>query len=175
MPDDDGIHDERGIEELSRVIEAEPDFVDAFLAIEDGNVNAQVFTLLLKTLLTALSRQPAQAELHYQCGRVLARLGRHEEAIRENEQAVELKPEFTRALIELGKLYHQTDRDADAATRLEQAIAAGADYADVHYLLGNLYRNQGRVGRARSAYRRALLLNDRYEAAHEALEALPAA
>ncbi|MCH8914168.1 MAG: tetratricopeptide repeat protein [Planctomycetes bacterium] len=175
MPDGDPVDDERGMAELSRVIESEPDFVDAFLAIPVGRVDERVFAMLLATLERALERQPAHAELHYQCGRVLARLGRREDAISENEQAVLIDPRFTRSLIELGKLYQQTDRSADASTRLEQAIAAGAEYADVYYLLGNLYRKQGFIGRARSAYRRALVLNDHYDAAIKALEALPVA
>ena len=175
MSEGDPTDDEQGILELSRVIEAEPDFLDAFLALPDGRLDERVFSMLLKTLAAALARCPEHAELHCHCGRVLARLGRNDEAISENERAVELDPTCIRALIELGKLYHQTDRRADATTRLEQAIAAGADYADVHYLLGNLYRDQGKVTRARSAYRRALLLNDRYEAALRALQALPAA
>lgn len=174
MPHDPG-HDDRGIEELSRVIEAEPDFVDAFLALPTERTDERIFAMLLETLKTAVGRRPEHAELHYHCGRVLARLGRNGDAIDENERAVEIDPTFTRALIELGKLYQQTDRSADAATRLERAIAAGTEYADVYYLLGNLYRDQGQVTRARSAYRRALLINDRYEAAMAALEALPAA
>lgn len=174
MPHDPD-HDDRGIEELSRVIEADPDFVDAFLALPTERADERIFVILLKTLKAALGRHPEHAELHYHCGRVLSRLGRNRDAINENERAVEIDPTFTRALIELGKLYHQTDRSADATTRLERAIAAGAEYADVYYLLGNLYRDQGQVTRARSAYRRALLINDRYEAAMEALEALPAA
>jgi tetratricopeptide (TPR) repeat protein len=175
MSDGDQADDEQGILELARVIEAEPDFVDAFLALPGGQLDERIFALLLRTLAAALARQPEHSELHYQCGRLLARLGRNDEAISQNERAVELNPTCVRALIELGKLYHQTDRRADAMTRLEQAIAAGADFADVYYLLGNLYRDQGKVSRARSAYRHALLLNDRYEAALRALETLPAA
>jgi tetratricopeptide (TPR) repeat protein len=175
MPECDRADDSRGIEELSRVIEADPDFVDAFLSIPLGEVDEQVFAMLLKTLETALERQPEQAELHYHCGRVLARLGRCEDAISRNERAVAIEPTFVRALIELGKLYKQTDRSADAATRLEQAIAAGAEFAGVYFMLGNLYRDQGLVTNARNAYRRALVLNNRYEAAQKALQALPAA
>jgi len=174
MPVADPLADTAGIEELSRVIEAEPDFVDAFLLITPGEVDEQVFAVLLKTLGTALARQPEHAELHFHCGRVLARLGRRDAAISANERAVKLDPTSTRALIELGRLYHETDRGADATTRLEQAVAAGADYADVHFLLGNLYRDGGQLGRARSAYHRALLINDRYEAARTALDLLPA-
>lgn len=169
------VDEARGLEELSRVIEAEPGFVDAFLSIRSGEVNEQVFAVLLGALETTLRRQPTHAELHHLCGRVLERLGRPQDAIAENERAVQIDPSFTRALIELGKLYRMTDRNAQAVTRLEQAIAAGADYADVHYLLGNLYRDRGQVGQARSAYRRALVLNERYDAAMKALEALPAA
>ncbi|MEK7757290.1 MAG: tetratricopeptide repeat protein, partial [Planctomycetota bacterium] len=164
--------DRRGIEELSRLIEADPDFVDAFLSIPAGEVDERVFAMLLSTLEVALERQPEHAELHFHCGRVLDRLGRRDAAIGANERAVEIDPTFTRALIELGKLYRDTDRTEDATTRFEQAIFAGAEYADVYYLLGNLYRDQGQVGRARNAYRRALAINNGYEAAQQALVAL---
>jgi len=174
IPAQEPMADQRGIEDLSRVIEAEPDFVDAFLSIPVGEVDEHVFAMLLKTLELALERQPEHAELHYHCGRVLDRLGRREDAICQNERAVQIDPKFTRALIELGKLYGKTDRSDDATSRLEQAVAAGADYADVHYLLGNLYRDRGQLNRARSAYRRALTINERYEAAQKALQALPA-
>jgi len=170
----DETEDRRGINELSKVLESEPDFVDAFLSIPAGAVDGAVFALLLETLRAALERQPEHAELHYHCGRVLDRLGRRGDAIGENEKAVELAPTFTKALIELGKLYQATDRTADATTRFEQAIKAGAEYADVYYLLGNLYRKQGQIGRARSAYRRALAINEKYEAAQRALAELAA-
>jgi tetratricopeptide (TPR) repeat protein len=166
--------DLRGIEELSRIIEIDPDFVDAFLSIPAGDLDEQVFAMLLRTLEAALERQPEHAELHYHCGRVLQRLGRNEAAIDENEKAVRIDPMFTRALIELGRLYHQTDRRDDATTRLEQAIEAGAEYADVYYLLGNLYRDKGEITLARSAYRRALDINTGYEEARQALAALTA-
>jgi tetratricopeptide (TPR) repeat protein len=169
---DENAADPRGIAELSRIIEAEPDFVDAFLSIPAGQVDDAVFAMLLSTLRVALERQPEHAELHYHCGRVLDRLGRRGDAIDENERAVELDPTFIRALIELGKLYHATDRAADATTRLEQAIRSGAEYADVYFLLGNLYRDQGRVGQAKTAYVHALAINASFEAAQKALAEL---
>jgi tetratricopeptide (TPR) repeat protein len=172
MPVSDPEWDARELDELSRTIESEPDFVDAFLSLSDGEVEPSVFAILLRTIQAALERQPEHAELHHHCGRVLERLGRRQAAIDANERAVRIDPKFTRALIELGKLYQQTDRNADATTRLEQAVAAGAEYADVYYLLGNLYRDQGQTQRAQSAYRRALRINQRYEAAREALAAL---
>jgi tetratricopeptide (TPR) repeat protein len=170
---DDSAFDDEGIEELSRVIEAEPDFVDAFLSIPVGDVDEGVFAMLLRTIERALERQPEHAELHFHCGQVLKRLGRKDAAIEASERAARLRPKFIRALIELGRLYQETDRTADAATRLEQAVAAGGEYADVFYLLGKSYHEQGQFGRARTAYHRALELNRGFEAAERALAALP--
>lgn len=175
MPAADAPADAPGVEELSRVIEQESDFVDAFLALPPGTVDDRVFMMLLETIYRVLARQPQHAELHCHCGRVLARLGRSAEAIAENERAVAIDPKCVRALIELGRLYQQTDRHRDATQRLEQAVQAGAEYADIYFLLGNLYRDQGYVQEARSAYRRALILNQRYEAASKALDALTVA
>jgi tetratricopeptide (TPR) repeat protein len=175
MPSDTAADDPTGREELARVIEAEPEFVDAFLGLQQGIVDQRVFTMLLETLHDVLARRPEHAELHLHCGRILARLGRSDEAIAENERAVAIDPKCVRALIELGKLYRQTDRRADATSRLEQAVRAGAEYADVYFLLGNLYREQGYVQKARTAYRRALTINHRYEAASMALDAMTVA
>jgi tetratricopeptide (TPR) repeat protein len=172
-PPAEQVVDHAGIETLSQVIATEPDFVDAFLSIPLGEVDQDIFAMLLETLQVALERQPEHAELHFHCGRVLARLGRPSDAIVATERAVEIEPNFVRALIELGRLYQQTDRNEDAATRWEQAIAAGAEYADVYYLLGNLYRDQGQLARARESYRHALELNDHYLDARLALELLP--
>ena len=174
LPGDEASDDPEGIEELTRVIEADPDFVDSFLSIPPGQVDLRVFAVLLKTIETALENQPEQAEFHFHCGQVLSRLGRQEEAIDANERAVGINPRSTRALIALGRLYQQTDRDADATKRLEEAVKAGAEYADVFYMLGNLYRNDGRITDSRKAYRRALTINDKYQDAREALAALPA-
>jgi tetratricopeptide (TPR) repeat protein len=166
--------DEADIQQLSMIVAKDPEFVDAFLALSEEEVNPELLGLLLRTLEAALEHQPEHAELRHHCGRVLERLGRREAAIRANERAVSIDPGFTRALIELGRLYGKTNRRADAVTRLESALKAGADYADVHYLLGSLYRDLGQIERARRSFERALKLNGAYTAAHEALEALVA-
>ena len=172
MPDDDPEQDTGGIEELSRVIEEDADFVDAFLSIPVADAQEQLFAVLLNTIRVALERQPQHAELHFHCGRVLDKLGRQADAINANEKAVRINPRFTRALIELAKLYSATDRWADATTRLEQAIAGGADYADVYLMLGDLYQQQGDQEQARGAYGNALRINSEYGAAQKAMATL---
>ena len=173
MPDEPVVSDE-GVQELSRLIEADPDFADAFLALNIAEVDETVYAMLARTIQLAIARNPRQADLHYQCGRVLERLGRAQEAIEATERAVNINPRYVQALIQLARLYQKTDRRACATTRLEQTILLGAEYADTYYLLGNLYRDSGQLERARWAYEHALRINSSFEAAREALASLAA-
>ncbi len=178
MPPEASEADDPAIEVLSRVIEAEPDFVDAFLGLPTGDQNVEldreVYAVLAHTLNRALDHRPESAGLHQAAGRVLHRLGRTSEAIAAAEKAVALHPDYVQALIQLAQLYQQTNRHQDAQERLEQALQLGVRYADVYYLLGNLYRRNGKLERARWAYEQALLVNNRYEAARVALATLAA-
>ncbi|MCP4593584.1 MAG: tetratricopeptide repeat protein [bacterium] len=174
MPSPGDAEDDAALDELSTLLEAEPDFVEAFLALESADVNPEVFILLAATLDRALERSPEHADLHYHCGCVLSRLGRTDEAIAAIERAIGLRPQSAKALIQLAKLYRQGDRHADACERLEEAIRLGAEYADVYYLLGNVYRDDGQVERARQAYQHALGINPQYTEALRALESVDA-
>jgi tetratricopeptide (TPR) repeat protein len=174
MPKDREADSDAAIEELSRVIERDPEFADALLALDPGEVDETAFAMLARTMQRAVARNPRHAELHFHCGRVLERVGRTTEAIEAIERAVDLDPRYVKALILLARLYQQTDRYADATTRLEQTVLLGAEFADTYYLLGNLYRDTGQLERARWAYEHALKINSRYEAAQRALASLAA-
>ena len=174
MPEADGSEDDEAIEQLSRIVESEPGFVDAFLALPLEEVEASVYALLAEILNRALARRPQEPALHCARGQVLELLGRPAEAIAATERAVDLDPRFVQALIQLARLYQQTDRHQDAMTRLEEVLRLGAEFADVYYLLGNLYRGDGQTEQARRAYLSALRINDRYEAARAALQTLAA-
>ena len=174
MPEAGEIHADAGIAELAQAVASDPDFVDAFLSLPSAEVEPDTYTMLLRTLGLALERQPEQAELHFHCGQVLSRIGRRDDAIAQNEWALALRPRYTRALVELARLYQLTNRNDDALTRLREAIAAGAEYADVYFMLGNVHRERGEVAAARRAYEHALAINGRYRDAQLALEALAA-
>jgi len=174
VPEDARDHDESALEQLSDAIANEPDFVEAFLALPESEVDIEVFSTLAVTIERALRNRPEFADLHYHCGAVYRRLGRQHDAIEHTERAVQINPKYINALILLAQLYGQTDQWAKGIERLEQAIQAGADYPDVHCLIGRLCQVGGQLDRARKAYRRALDLNRNYRAARDALEALPA-
>lgn len=164
--------EEAAIVRLSEAITAEPDFVEAFLSLPSTEVDRDIFSVLASAIEQALEHHPEFADLHYHCGEVCRRLGRQAEAIAHVEKAVSLNPRYVSALIRLARLYGETDRWREGMKRLEQAIDAGGDYPDVHFMMGRLAQRDGQADRARQAYRRALDLNDGYEAARDALHAL---
>lgn len=159
--------------DIIRRIETDPDVLDAFTAMRADRLDKNGAEILLSAVQRINAKNSGFAEYRYHAGRLLARLGREEEAVRELEVAVQIDPGYLRALIELGRVLLATGRGEEAATRFEQAILAGGDYADVFYDLGNAYKSGGKFIEARAAYRRALDLNGSYEAAMKALTELP--
>ncbi len=175
MPDEEDAHcNAADLDVLSKTIETDPEFAEAFFEIDDDDVNDTVYQMLVAVLMQAVQRSPQRARLHYLCGAALARLNRSDDAIAAVEQAVSIDPRYVKALILLAKLYECSDRPRDAASRLEQTILLGAEYADTYYLLGNLYCDSGQIERARWAYNEALRINSDYEAARRALDTLAA-
>ncbi len=174
MPGSGDYDDEHAVEELSRIIDADPEFIDAFIELPPSEVDEELHNLLQVAVDRAIARSPQCADLHYQHGRLLDHTGQADDAIKSIERALAIAPRSIHAMIQLARLYQKTDRSADATRRLEEALQLGVQYPDVYVLLGHLYRDAGRNGPARDAYRRAIRLNQGYEAAKDALEALPA-
>lgn len=175
MPaDDDAQCNAADLDVLSKTIEDDPEFAEAFFEIDDDGVNDSVYQMLVGVLMQAIQRSPQRARLHYLCGAALAQLNRSDDAIAAVEQAVSIDPRYVKALILLAKLYECSERPLDAASRLEKTILLGAEYADTYYLLGNLYCDTGQIERARWAYEQALRINSNYEAARKALDTLAA-
>ena len=73
--------DDVGVEQLRRIVEVEPEFIDAFLALPGENVDPGVYRTLAETLNRVLQQGSGNAALHRACGQVLARLGRADDAI----------------------------------------------------------------------------------------------
>ncbi|NLX22030.1 MAG: tetratricopeptide repeat protein [Phycisphaerae bacterium] len=164
--------DDASLDQLGKAIVAEPDFVAAFLSLPESEVDGEVFSTLAATLERVLQEHPEFADLHYHCGEVYRRLDQRLNAIAHAEQAVQLNPRYVKALVLLAELYGQTEQWAMGVERLEQAVRAGANYPDVHYLMGRLFHAGGKWDQAWASFERALDLNEDYQAAREAMEAL---
>lgn len=161
------------MDKLTEIIAKEPEFVAAFLDLPSTGVDKDIFSSLLKVLLAAIERYPEYADLHYHLSCVYQRLNRLDEAIEEAERSIRINPRYVNALIQLARLYGQTNQEHKAIDRLRAALAAGAaNYPDVHYMLANLYKKSGDLDGARQHYTKALRLNPNYKEARDALEEL---
>jgi tetratricopeptide (TPR) repeat protein len=168
VPDDDA----GAIDELRKLIEADPDFVDAFLDLPDDHNNEEVCHLIDEAIDGAIREDCDRADLFLQRGRVLRRIGRLDQAITVTEESARLDPNNANALIHLARLYQNAGRHSESASCLERALATGVRYADAFLLLGDAYRHSGEVDRAETAYREAVHINQDYKEAKEALASL---
>jgi tetratricopeptide (TPR) repeat protein len=86
-------------------------------------------------------------------------LNRFVEAADSFDQAIHLKPGFTRAYIGLADSLVSLRQYSGAANALEQALRLDTDRADVLYELAICYRALGRGAEADAAYNKARQVN----------------
>ncbi len=89
-----------------------------------------------------------------------------EDVIAAYERAVELDPESTGALVNLGTMYFNARRYSEAERYYNQAIEVDPEYALAHFNLGNLWDERGDRSRALQHYLRAVEIHPNYADAH---------
>jgi tetratricopeptide (TPR) repeat protein len=93
-------------------------------------------------------------------GSLLLNHNRIEDAISYLSQAVETRPQDSRAHEQLGKAYSRLNKLQNAQVELEKAIALAPDNASLHFMLGQVYRKQGMTEKAKLELARGAALND---------------
>jgi len=94
------------------------------------------------------------------------------QAVDAYKEALRLKPDYVKALNNLGAVYYVLQQYDFALDSFQKATAAKPDSADAHYNLGNAYYMSGRNREAATAYRRAIELNPNYAEARTNLGSL---
>jgi protein O-mannosyl-transferase len=103
---------------------------------------------------------------HNNLGRVLADMGRTDEAVGHFQKAVEINPTFGEAHFNLGVLVADMGRIDEAVAHYRKAVDAVPDHADAHNNLGVLLEQTGRSDEAMAHYRKALEINPDHADAH---------
>lgn len=107
----------------------------------------------------ALAIDGPSAELAFNLGNVLYRLGRKEESVQRFLQAVELEPAFIESWNNLANALFEIDRPEEAVRALRKALAVDPRYADAHYNLAEVLHHLGRDAEA-AVHWRAYLEED---------------
>jgi tetratricopeptide (TPR) repeat protein len=119
-----------------------------------------------------LSRNPDDADAHYQLGRVLATQGDLSGAMAQYAAAIRPSPAAAPAHSNLGALLIAAGRPAEGLAHLEEAVRLQPDYADAHFNLGTALLNAERLDAAEPHLRAALQLQPDYAEAHSNLGVL---
>jgi adenylate cyclase len=127
--------DEAIIRLCSKAVEIDPNYARAWAMIGLSETSlhfrfGRAGTNGLEAAERALALDPELAEPHTVKARQLYELGRHDEAIREVEAALELDPDSYEVNLGAGYLYFRVHRYAEAIDRY--AIAAAAMESDYH-------------------------------------------
>jgi len=118
------------------------------------------------------SREPLTWRIVVNLGNTLLQQGRYDEAIRQYQEALKLKPDLAEAHANWGLALKGKGNLDGAILEYIAALQLDPTLADAHYNLGAALAATGRPADAVKAFRRALELRPDFEPARRALEAL---
>jgi len=98
-------------------------------------------------------------EAHSNLGNALAQLGHQDEAIREYEEALHLRPSYLTARYNLAAALAEAGRIPEAITQYEILLKASPAEAELHYDFGAVLARAGRTDEAMQHYAEAVRLN----------------
>ena len=90
----------------------------------------------------AIALNPNSAMAHFALAHVLSDLGRHDEAIPEQAQAIRLEPVFLLINALQGMYLYHARRDNEALTQLRETLQLDPDFWVTHLMLGKVYTQQ---------------------------------
>lgn len=108
----------------------------------------------------AVSLAPSDPETHYARAVVLADLRRFDEAVRENELALSLRPRDYFLWTTLGRFCEKDGRNSEAENAFRRAVELAPNYAEQRWQLGNFLLRTGRTDEAFAELSRAIEADD---------------
>ncbi|UCD83323.1 MAG: tetratricopeptide repeat protein [Deltaproteobacteria bacterium] len=105
-----------------------------------------------------VKKSPNKARPHNNLGIAYRNKEMFDEAIREYQQALNLKPDYAEVFYNLGNAYRIKGMSDEAIREYQQALRLKPDYAEAHMNLGVAYADKGMFLEANSEYQKTLRL-----------------
>ena len=134
------------IASCQKALRVDPTFVDAHNALGTiyGHLGEwdKAIAEFRQALSSPMYKTPELA--HYNLGLALMEKGDHVSAVKEFHTAIEMYPNFPRALDQYGIALYKLNRNQEAVKRFKQAIDLDQDFIDPYLNLGLVYMKQGK-------------------------------
>ena len=109
-----------------------------------------------------VAKSPYKARPHSNLGLAYEKQNRFEDALREYQIAIKVKPDYPEAHNNSGVIHFRKGRYDDAIKAYQTAIDLQPAYRDPHYNLGLVYQAQGRLDDAIREFLRAIEIDPNY-------------
>ena len=112
------------------------------------------------------------AEVHCMAAYDFERKGQLDEAKKSYQMAIQLQPQYTHALYNLGHVHRQLQEWDLAAQSFQRAIESDPRYPGAHYNLGLLYQRANQLDRAAECFETSTSINAKHPGSWEELGAV---
>jgi arylsulfatase A-like enzyme/Tfp pilus assembly protein PilF len=126
---------------------------------DDGSAEA------IAMLRRVVSEDPNVIDGWFMLGIAYAKAGKYPDAIASYARALQLKPDYDLALINMANAYRSMGNDAAALAGYERYIKVDPENAFVRYQIGEIYLDQGNLDRAETEYAEALRIDPKQASA----------
>ncbi|VXD14070.1 putative TPR domain protein [Planktothrix serta PCC 8927] len=146
------------VQECKRVIELDPNTVDAYHLLGKALQGLGQPEEALKWYQNVVNLKPNEAVAHGNLGNLYAQLKYWKLAIRSYQKAIKLQPNLALAHRNLGKVWSKIGKPEIAASCWYQAFSLEPENIkpEEHLSLGNILFRQGKINQAETCYRQAL-------------------
>ncbi len=149
---------ELGIKILTSLLEKEPNWSDAHMAMGRALALDEDFKGSIAEFDKAIELDPKVPDAHYYKGLALIRLSRGAEGADEFRLELKRNPRNARASFHLGYCLSSVDQLDDALAALQAAIDMNPSYANAYYESGKIWVRQGKFDNAVEALQKAVKL-----------------
>jgi tetratricopeptide (TPR) repeat protein len=110
----------------------------------------------LEVLIDALEKDPDNCELHYECGKVLEKLGQFDLAIERFQDALALRPGHSGTLFQLASMAWDQGLIDECTGLYEELLTIMPEHSQAHFNLGCALVMQGKLEKALNSVENAL-------------------